>query len=80
MVSSGAKLVPTVAFVACEAPESQRHNIILVMTDDQGIGDLGVMENPVIDTPNLDRLARRGGGDDDVLCQPRMCAHARNAE
>ena len=41
MVSSGAKLVPTVAFVACEAPESQRHNIILVMVDDQGIGDHG---------------------------------------
>jgi len=35
-----------------------RPNIILIMTDDQGYGDLGVTGNPVLDTPHIDRLAR----------------------
>ena len=33
-------------------------NVVLVVTDDQGYGDLGAHGNPRISTPNLDRLAR----------------------
>ncbi len=32
-------------------------NVVIVITDDQGYGDLGCTGNPVIQTPNLDRLA-----------------------
>ncbi len=32
-------------------------NIIMVMTDDQGIGDFGFMGNPYVKTPHLDSLA-----------------------
>lgn len=39
------------------APEPGRPNVVLIMTDDQGYGDLGVHGNPVIRTPNLDRFA-----------------------
>lgn len=37
-----------------------RPNVILIMTDDQGHGDLHFHNNPKIHTPNMDRLAREG--------------------
>ena len=37
---------------------ADRPNIVLIMTDDQGYGDLGITGNPVLETPHLDALAR----------------------
>jgi arylsulfatase/arylsulfatase A len=42
------------------APATDRPNIVLIITDDQGYGDLGITGNPVLDTPNIDALARGG--------------------
>ena len=41
---------------ATNAAPSRRPNVVLVMTDDQGYGDLGCHGNEVLATPNLDRL------------------------
>jgi len=35
-------------------------NVVIVLTDDQGHGDLSLTGNPVLKTPNMDRLAREG--------------------
>ncbi|MEP0712683.1 arylsulfatase [Algoriphagus sp.] len=43
-----------------ETQESPKPNIILIVTDDQGWGDLGVNGNPYINTPNIDQLANQG--------------------
>ncbi|MFN3242438.1 MAG: arylsulfatase [Planctomycetota bacterium] len=36
-----------------------RPNVVLVMTDDQGLGDFGCQGNPVLETPRLDAFARQ---------------------
>lgn len=36
-----------------------RPNVVLIMTDDQGYGDLGVHGNPIIRTPHIDALAKQ---------------------
>ena len=36
----------------------RRPNVVLIITDDQGYGDLGVHGNPKLETPHLNRLAR----------------------
>tara|TARA_R110002096_G_scaffold42144_19_gene113798 strand:- start:484 stop:2235 length:1752 start_codon:yes stop_codon:yes gene_type:complete len=43
------------ALVAAPTP-----NVILIMTDDQGYGDLSITGNSIVETPNMDRLAKEG--------------------
>ncbi len=35
----------------------KRPNIVLVMTDDQGYGDFSMYNNPIVKTPNIEKLA-----------------------
>jgi len=35
---------------------AERPNVIVILSDDQGYGDLSCHDNPVLQTPNLDRL------------------------
>lgn len=53
-----------------------RPNVILIMTDDQGYGDLGVTGNPVIRTPNIDAMAGRSASMENFYVQP-VCAPTR---
>ncbi|MEN8662106.1 MAG: sulfatase [Lentimonas sp.] len=44
----------------CLAVAEERPNIIIMMADDLGYGDLGFTGNTIVETPNLDRLANEG--------------------
>jgi arylsulfatase A-like enzyme len=62
--------------VARERPK--RPNIILVMPDDQGYGDLSFTGNPILKTPHLDSFARRSVRFTDFHVSP-TCAPTRAA-
>ena len=58
--------------------KGSRPNIILVMTDDQGMGDLSCMGNTVLRTPNIDRFYKRSTRLTDFHVSP-TCAPTRSA-
>lgn len=45
---------------AAPAQAGPRPNVLFVLVDDMGFGDLSVMGNRKVSTPNIDRLAKRG--------------------
>ena len=60
-------------YAAAETP-----NVVIVITDDQGYGDLGCTGNPIIKTPNIDHLASESTGLSDYhvapTCSPTRCS------
>ena len=62
--------------LADDAPS--KPNIILIMTDDQGYGDVGCHGNPYLKTPHLDRLAKQSTRMTDFHVSP-TCAPTRAA-
>ena len=53
-----------------------RPNVLLILTDDQGWGDLGVHGNPIIQTPVLDEFAQNGVQVKNFYVNP-LCAPTR---
>lgn len=56
----------------------RRPNIIFILTDDQGYGDVSAHGNPVLKTPNMDRLHNEGVRFTDFHVSP-TCAPTRSA-
>ncbi|MEO1010813.1 MAG: arylsulfatase [Bacteroidota bacterium] len=63
-----------------KAPVSELPNIVIILADDLGYGDLGSY-NPesLIPTPNLDRLASEGMRLTDAYCPVAVCSPSRFA-
>ncbi|CAH8283569.1 arylsulfatase [Mariniflexile fucanivorans] len=58
--------------------ENSRPNIIFVMTDDQGMGDLSCMGNQVVKTPNIDEFYKKSTRFTEYHVSP-TCAPTRAA-
>jgi arylsulfatase len=61
-----------------EKPEIQHPNVILIITDDQGYGDLGFTGNPHVKTPELDNFARESIRFNQFYVSP-VCAPTRSS-
>ena len=55
-----AGMLSAVATVTSYAAENKKPNILIIMCDDMGYGDLGCYGQKYIQTPNLDRMAQEG--------------------
>jgi arylsulfatase A-like enzyme len=58
-------------------PEASRANIILILADDLGYGDLSCYGQKVLSTPNLDRMASEGILFTRHYCGSTVCAPSR---
>ncbi|HWH79777.1 MAG TPA: sulfatase-like hydrolase/transferase, partial [Candidatus Binatus sp.] len=59
------------------AAQSRQPNVILIITDDQGHGDLGVHGNPKIRTPNIDAFSKQCAALDNFYVCP-VCSPTRS--
>ena len=66
------------AFTDCKHAEEKKPNVILIMVDDQGYGDVACLGNPYIQTPNIDQLHQRSARFTDYHVSP-TCAPTRAA-
>ena len=57
---------------------TERPNVIFVLTDDQGYGDLGCHGNPILKTPNLDKMHDQSVRFTDYHVSP-LCTPTRGA-
>lgn len=55
----------------------RRPNILFLLTDDQRYDSLGCMGNPIIQTPNVDRLASQGTLFTNAFCTTSICSISR---
>jgi arylsulfatase A-like enzyme len=62
----------------CEGESPIHPNILLIITDDQGYGDLGLTGNPILRTPHIDQMGREGVWLRRFYAQP-VCAPTRAA-
>ncbi len=63
--------------LAARLDDDERPNILFVLTDDQRFDAMGCAGNPVIKTPNIDRLAREGVRFEQAFVTSPICAASR---
>ncbi|XP_006877304.1 PREDICTED: arylsulfatase D [Chrysochloris asiatica] len=62
-----------------QADKTSKPNILLILADDLGIGDLGCYGNDTLRTPNIDRLAEEGVRFTQHLAAAPLCTPSRAA-
>lgn len=72
-----ATLVDSTARAQRAPASAEKPNVVLIITDDVGYGDLGSYGAPDIKTPNIDRLAREGVRFTDFYANGAVCTPTR---
>ncbi len=70
--------LPAILFV-CSASGQQHPNIVVILADDMGFGDVGFDGSPDIPTPNIDALAHNGVQCTDGYVTEPFCSPSRAA-
>jgi N-sulfoglucosamine sulfohydrolase len=60
------------------ASEGKKPNVVLIVADDHGLDAVGCYGNPVVKTPNLDRLAAEGVRFTHAFCTTASCSASRS--
>ena len=68
----------TLAFIGLAVAANAQPNVVLVITDDQGYGDLSCTGNPILETPAIDKLYGESVRLSDFHVSP-TCAPTRGA-
>ena len=63
--------------LSCSNEEFKRPNIIVIMADDLGYGDIGIYGQQLIETPHIDSLAAAGVKFNQFYSGAPVCAPAR---
>jgi arylsulfatase A-like enzyme len=74
-LAAASAALPKITFA--DAPSTRSPNIILILTDDLGYGDLGCYGQKRIQTPHIDRLAAEGMRFTDAYAGSTVCAPSR---
>jgi len=61
------------------APQQKKLNVVFILADDLGDGDLGCYGYPQIRTPNIDRIASSGVKFTQFYCNAPECTPTRTA-
>ncbi len=72
-------LALTTLSLAAPHQAGAKPNVIIILADDLGYGDLGCYGHPSIRTPNLDRMAREGMRFTDFYSAAEVCTPSRAA-
>ena len=70
-------IAAVVALYVPSAEAADRPNIIVIMADDLGYGDVGCYGATAVDTPHIDRLAQRGLQFTQGYCSASTCTPTR---
>jgi arylsulfatase A-like enzyme len=70
-------MLNVILLLALALPSAERPNVVLILADDLGYGDLGCYGVPDIKTPNIDRLASQGVRFTDFHANGPVCTPSR---
>lgn len=77
VATTGAALVSAILPSAMAQPQEKRPNLLFILGEGQRADALSLAGNPLLRTPNMDRIGREGAWFKNSFCTNSLCAPAR---